>query len=243
MHTRLCVPLAVALTTGCIGVSQTRTAAPGSAGAAEVHSCRAGTRPAEDGLIDDFEDGNNQGALTGGRDGYWWPKKDTKGSTLEPEPFAPTEGGADDSGMAIRASGHTATGDATDAWGAGFGMNMLSQNGATYDASKYVGISFKAKVGDKSTRKVRFKIGDVNTHQDGGVCKTCWNHFGKDLTLTPKWKEYTVMFSEARQEEGWGDPRPSSLTPSKLIAIDWSIAGGGQDYDVWIDDVQFIECK
>jgi hypothetical protein len=236
------------LVSGCIGVSESRSAASngGTAAAAKSeapHVCRAGTKIAEDGVIDDFEDGNTQASLNAGRDGYWWPKKDAVGSTIEPEPFAPSEGGADGSEMSMHASGKTAVGDATNAWGAGFGVNFLSQKGVLYDASKYVGITFKARVDEKSTRKVRFKIGDANTHMDAGICKTCWNHFGKDLTLTTKWKEYTITFAEAQQEEGWGDPRPSSLTPSKLVAIDWSIGGGGIAYDIWIDDVAFIECK
>ena len=60
----------------------------------------------------------------------------------------------------------------------------------------------------ESTRKARFKIADINTHKDAGICKACWNHFGKDLTLTTEWKEYRVTFSGAEQEPGWGDPRP-----------------------------------
>ncbi len=228
-------------TAGCIGVSQTRTSAggPGEA-ASELKTCRAGTRVPEDGLIDDFEDGNTQSSLTGGRDGYWWPKKDESGSTIGPDPFAPSEGGADGTEMAMRAEGKTASGG--EAWGAGFGVNFTTQKGVPYDASKYVGITFKARVDEKSTRKVRFKIGDANTHKDVGICITCWNHFGKDLNLTPKWKEYIILFTEARQEDGWGNPRVAKVTPSKLVSLDWSI-GTGQDYDVWVDDVALLECK
>jgi len=220
-------------------VSAKRTVPPG---VADFKSCRAGTRPADDGLIDDFEDGNNQVNVAGGRDGYWWSAHDPKGSTLAPDPFAPSEGGADGSAMAIRATGETAVGDPTDAWGAEFGINFVSQKGGLYDASKYVGISFKARVDDKSTRMVRFKIGDVNTHPDAQMCKTCWNHFGKDMTFTPKWKEYTVLFADARQEPGWGDPRPPSITPNKLTSLDWTVKAG-QTYDLWIDDVTFLDCK
>jgi hypothetical protein len=231
--------LALSLLSGCIGVSEKRAPPPG---VADFKSCRAGTRPADDGLLDDFEDGNNQATLAGGRDGYWWSAHDTAGSTLGPDPFAPSEGGADGSAMALRATGTTAAGNPTDAWGAEFGINFLSQKGALYDASKYAGISFKARVDEKSTRTVRFKIGDVSTHPDGQICKTCWNHFGKDMTFTPRWKEYVVLFSDARQEAGWGDPRPASITPNKLISLDFTIKGG-QSYDLWIDDVTFLDCK
>jgi hypothetical protein len=233
-------PVTGALASGCIGVSANR-GTPGAIGGnpADLAVCRSGVRPADDGLIDDFEDGNTQSALEAGRDGYWWPKKDDNGSTLEPTPFAPSEGGAGGSEMAMHAKGITASGDG--AWGAGFGVNMLGHG--LYDASKYAGIVFKAKAGEGSTHHVRFKIGDVNTHKDGNVCsKSCWNHFGKDLSLTTEWKEYRVLFSEARQEDFWGDPRPPAVTPSKLVAIDWSI-GTGQPYDIWVDDVAFVVCK
>jgi hypothetical protein len=228
------------LACGCIGVSEKRVIAGAVGGAGtDVKSCRAGTRLADDGAIDDFEDDNMQLTLEGGRDGYWWPKRDQAGSTLDPTPFAPSDGPGDGSEIAMHASGKTATGEG--AWGAGFGVNLVSE-GTFYDASRYAGISFRAKVAPGASTSVRFKIGDVNTHQDGHICKACWNHFGKDLILTTKWKEYRVLFSEVRQEPYWGDPRPLSVTPSKLVSIDWSI-GTGRDYDVWIDDVAFLDCK
>ena len=52
----------------------------------------------------------------------------------------------------------------------------------------------------------------------------------------------SATFSEARQEEGWGNPRPANIVPGKLIAMDFSI-GPGQPYDLWIDDVTFLDCK
>jgi hypothetical protein len=233
--------LVLAGASGCIGVSQTRTSA-GKPGPADSQTCRLGTRPADDGLIDDFEDENTQMTVIAGRDGYWWTKQDGKGSTIGPDPFIPSEGGADGSGLALRAMGKTTVGEPQVCWGAGFGVNFLTRQDAVYDASKYVGISFKAKVGDKSTRQIRFAIGDVNTHPNAGVCKVCWNHFSKDLIVTNQWKEYRVLFSEVQQQAGWGDPRPASLTPSKLMSIDWSISGG-QAYDLWVDDIQFLVCK
>ena len=62
------------------------------------------------------------------------------------------------------------------------------------------------------------------------------------MTLTNQWKEYKVLFTEARQEPYWGDPRPVAVTPSKLISIDWSI-GPSQVFDLWVDDVRFLECQ
>jgi hypothetical protein len=224
---------------GCIGVSQNRTAGSTLA-AADVGSCRLGTRPADDGLIDDFEDENTQISAVAGRNGYWWTKHDEHGSTIGPDPFMPSEGGVD-AGLALRAIGKTAIGG-PEAWGSGMGINLLTRQNAVYDASKYVGISFKAKVGEGSTRQVRFAIGDMNTHPNSGICKVCWNHFNKMLTVTNQWKEFRVLFSEVQQDAGWGDPRPAALTPGKLVSMDWTITGG-QVFDLWLDDIQFLVCK
>lgn len=236
---------------GCIGVSRPRvrassTATAGSPPISETVLARSGvkvcaggvTRPADDGDLDDFEDRNNQLTPLSGRDGYWWTKKDDKGSTAEPKVLAPSPGGADGSSRAIHVWGRTATGDG--AWGAGVGVNFSTHG--PYDAERYAGISFKAKVGPDSTRNFRFKIGDINTHADGALCTVCWNHFGKDLELTTEWQEYKILFSSVKQEEGWGRPRPPALLPGKLISIDWSI-GTGQLYDLWVDDVTFLDCQ
>ncbi len=225
------------VTLGCIGVSQSLSHSSGPIG--EPRSCPALTMPAPDGLIDDFEDGNTQLAPQDGRDGYWWTGTDEKGSAFLNADLGPVEGGGSGSSKAIHVYGKTS--DAPEAWGINFGANFSSAG--LYDAKRYVGIEFRAKVGTAdASRRVRLKIGDVNTHPDFGVCKDCWNHFGKDISLSTEWKEYTVLFSGVRQAEGWGDPRPSHITVNQLFSLDFSV-GPGQAFDIWIDDVRFLTCK
>lgn len=242
MH-KIALYAAALLGTGCIGVSQ------GGGGAAakgpvafKAHEslkvCKNGVRLAADGLLDDFEDGNTQLMELDGRNGYWWKAHDPDGSTIGPEDSTPRPEGVNGS-MALYMTGQTAS--AEGAWGVNFGANFTNEK-TTYDASKYAGIVFKAKAGPNSTKKVRFKIGDVNTHQDMGVCTNCWNHFGKDIELTEDWKQYTVLFSEVRQAPGWGDPRPPSLTPAELYSFDFSIDKSAT-FEIWVDDVAFVECK
>jgi Carbohydrate binding domain (family 11) len=226
---------------GCIDASQRMAQCPtGPAAAGDapaVSACSKGIRPAEDGLIDDFEDDDNQVTKAGGRDGYWFLSHDPNGSTIGPAPLKWSPGGADGSSKAVHVSGQTSS--ENGAWGSQLGTNLLSEG--MYDASKYGGISFKAKIGANSTKKVRFKVGDVNTHPDGHVCKTCWNLFGKDMNLTTDWKEYTITFAEMKQEAGWGEPHPS-IEPSKIMSINWSV-GPGQAFDLWVDDLKFFECQ
>lgn len=232
----------VLLATGCVGKSAVRTAA--ESGKSDLPRCKKGVAPAVDGLIDDFEDGNNQVAMMGERDGYWWVSTDKLGTkvTDPPEGFRPSEGGANGSSMAGRVVGHT-VGGGDQAWGVEFGGNFLSAKSDLYDGGRYVGISFKAKAPGKGLKSVRFNLTDVNTHPDGSVCTTCWNHFRKDLNLTQDWKEYRILFNELQQRPGWGNPRPDHVTPGKLVAATFAVGGVESDFDIWLDDLQFLECK
>ncbi len=232
----LCGLTTFLLGTACVGVSAHRSQPPDPS---DVTTCFGQIVPAgPDGLLDDFEDGNNQLAAREGRGGYWWRSADSSGSGFLTPDVQPVAGGAAGSKLAQHQAGKTASGG--EAWGVNFGANFVTAG--LYDASKYVGLRFRAKVGPGSTRNVRLKIGDVNTHPSAGPCKTCWNHFGKDLSLTEEWREYQVLFAGLQQAEGWGDPRPSSVSPNKLFSLDFTV-GPGQSFDVWVDDLEFLTCK
>jgi hypothetical protein len=228
---------------GCIGVSRAKadTSAPSSAALA---ACPGGLVPAADGNIDDFEDGNNQGNPEGGRDGYWYTSNDGQGSVFEipVEGFATAEGGADGSTTAVHIKGTTASGG-DQTWGVELGLNFLSNQGEQYDGSKYKALYFKAKLGTKEAeKKVRVSLADVNTHPSGGVCAGCYNHFNGNIELGPDWKAYTLAFEDLRQRAAWGKPRPAHLTAEKLVNLNYQI-GGGKPFDMWIDDLGFLECK
>src|SRR5262249_15005127 len=119
------------------------------------------------------------------------------------------------------------------------GFNFTEPKGP-YDASAYKGLSLRAKSGSASTRVVRIKVGDVNTAPEGKVCKTCYNDFGVDLTLTDEWTEYSIPFKAMTQQPGWGDPRPKAIDVSQLFGVQFAESQPGATYDVWIDDVQFV---
>jgi hypothetical protein len=227
----------------CVGVSQQK-ADPTAPSEAVMSACPGGLLPAGDGNIDDFEDGNNQTNVEGGRDGYWYTAKDNQGSAYEipAGEFATSEGGEEGSTTALHIKGTTASGG-DQAWGIELGMNFLNSQGDFYDASKYEALAFKAKLGSKDVdKKVRVSLADVNTHPNGGVCSACYNHFNSTIELTPEWKEYTLAFNDLKQREGWGQPRPANVTPAKLVNINFQI-GSGKPFDVWLDDLKFLECK
>jgi hypothetical protein len=235
--------LSSVLLAGCVGVSQQK-ADPTAPSEAVLSACPGGLVPAADGNIDDFEDGNNQTNVEGGRDGYWYAAKDNQGSSFEipSGEFSTSEGGDEGSTTALHIKGTTSSGG-DQAWGIELGMNFLNSQGDFYDASKYEALTFKAKLGSKDVdKKMRVSLADVNTHPTGGVCTACYNHFNSTIELTSDWKEYTLAFKDLKQREGWGQPRPANVTAAKLVNINFQI-GGGKPFDVWLDELKFLECK
>lgn len=205
---------------------------------AVAKTCSSGVRRAADGLIDDLEDGDSRAAPFGSRTGYWWvAKADHAVVSVPAGAFASSDGGAAGSKKIARFAGKT---DGQDQWGAALGLNFI-ESGAFYDASKYAGVGFKIKA-TKPNLAVRVKLPDVNTVPDGGVCKTtCWNSFGKDLTVGPEWQDIVVLWSDLAQQPDWGSPRPPAVTTTQIKNVEWAV-NQGVDFDIAVDDVHFVEC-
>jgi endoglucanase len=198
-----------------------------------------------EGLIDDCEDGNNQGKVVEGRGGYWYTFADQFGTTVTPEAgakggtFAMSPGGVNGSKYAARAQGQVTQGQIV--FGA-LGLNLVDPKGP-YDASRYKGVAFWAKKGPGSYGVVRFKVPDISTDGDGGVCKECFNDFGADITLTEAWQHFVFPFKKLRQLPDWGTPRPHAIKPDKLFGLQWQVNKPGANFDIWVDDVEFIGCE
>jgi endoglucanase len=190
--------------------------------------------------IEDGEDNNNQVIVQDGRNGYVYTYN-SEGSTVEPAGggvFSMTPGGANGSQYALHMSGQLAN---TSLVYAAMGMNFVNPKGP-YDASKYQGISFFAKKGPGSVSKVRVKVSDKNTDPDGGVCGACSNDFGMVISLSEEWQKFIVPFGALRQESGWGNPRPRSVSPEAAFAIQFAVNEKGKAFDVWVDDLAFTGC-
>ncbi len=192
--------------------------------------------------IEDGEDNNNQVLVQDGRSGYVYTFADSTGTTIDPVgggQFSMTAGGANGSRFALHINGQLSSAAAVYA---AMGMNFADPKGP-YDASKYQGISFFAKKGPGSTSKVRVKLSDKNTDPDGGVCGACSNDFGMQLTLTEDWQKFIVPFSALRQESGWGNPRPRSVDPQAVYAVQFQVNEKNKPFDVWVDDLAFTGCQ
>ncbi len=205
-----------------------------SSGACSTPACTATIA-----LIDNFEDGNNQVSLLDGRNGPLYTYADTAGSTITPaagSTFAPATGGNGGSARAAHFSGTLAGGSSVFA---GFGADFLAPK-ALYNGSKYTGISFFAKKGSSTAGSaVRVKVPDRNTDPTGGVCTSCFNDFGSDLTLTTTWTKFTIPFSSMIQLAGWGAPRPAHVDPTGILSVQFQVTAPGAAYDIWIDDLTF----
>lgn len=193
-----------------------------------------------DAIIEDAENGDDQIIVVEGRSGYVYTYVDELGSSIEPggDAYQPGWPGAHKSRSAIHIKGKLAAGEAY----AGVGFAMVDGD-KPYDVSKYKGVSFLAKAGEGSTTSMRFKMPDVNTDPKGGKCSECYNDFGIDFAVTNEWTRYTVMFSDLKQGEGWGNPNPLALEVSSVLGMQWQTAASGKDYDLWIDDVSFVGCE
>jgi hypothetical protein len=194
-----------------------------------------------DAKIEDGEDNNNQVLVQDGRSGYIYTYADSEGTTIAPAGggvFSMSPGGANGSQYALHMSGQLGGGSVVFA---AMGMNLADPKGP-YDASKYQGISFYAKKGPGSTGKVIIKMSDKNTDPDGGVCAACSNDFGMRLSLSEEWQRYIVPFKALRQESGWGNPRPRSVDPEAVFAVQFQVREKGKPFDVWVDDLAFTGC-
>lgn len=226
--------LAMTVAAGCVPPGAKVTTGPGEMALKEC---------GPEGVIDDFEDNNNQITVVGERGGYWYTYADDKGSTIWPEQgdkggtFTLVEGG-NNSKYAVEMKGKLAPQSIVYA---AMGLNFLDPK-EPYDASKFVGITFFAKRSATSTGKLVVKLPDGSTDPDGGVCKACYNDYGTVLTVGEQWQRYVLPFRDLKQEPDWGVPRKPHITPSKLFAIHWEAKSSGAEFDFIVDDVAFI-CK
>jgi len=183
--------------------------------------------------IDDFEDGDNQLIVQGGRDGYWYTYADTAtgpGTVLCP--MLGSIGGGFYPSKNDNLVGNTSpwvarfNGGPFSTWGAGMGLNL--ENGTSnYDLTQgglYTGIMFDVKAA--TTNAVRFKVPD--NQADGSD-----NH-GYTFNPTTGWTTQSRLFTNMPQE-GWGTA--TTFSPQTASALQWQY-GTGVAFELWVDNVR-----
>jgi hypothetical protein len=185
----------------------------------------AGTEP----QIDDFEDGDDELRPLEGRAGFWrWAREiDAPGTApaLIPVPRP-------DATRTNRLAQHVKGGQLLD-WGAAVEFDFRP---ACYDASKYVGVSFQARGPGRIYLAPRER--SVIPIAEGGSCEVdCHNPHVAKIELESGWRTYQVRWTELRQR-GIGKP---ALDPSRLHSLAFLIRPEDTPYDVWLDDLRFLQ--
>jgi endoglucanase len=193
-------------------------------------------------LIDDAEDGDAKVVQHDGRSGIVSSVIDPDsalvvGPTGSPRRPLPILGGANGSRCAWNLRGTLSNRPIAFA---ALGINMTNPK-AFYDASRFAGISFYARRSAGTSARVRVSVSDWNTDSDGGVCTKCFNYFGQEIELSETWTRYTLPFESLRQLPGWGVPRPRQIDPSRIFQMMFGVLDRGAPFDVWLDDVAFME--
>lgn len=224
----------------------------GSGGSSVAGSSGAGGAVALD-LIDDLEDGNAaiRVVSTPTRDGIWDTANDMSAGGMQTPPpsmFSPIALGRDVPYAGDKYAAYT-QGSGFGTYGAFMNVTMRSwpdyAMAPTYDASGYVGLSFWAKVGPRSTSSVRVRFVSADTDPRGGKCKTagstgqlCYNHFYEDVPLRTSWARYQIRFSDFVQGNS-GEIFPA-VNLGQMYGLEFYFLSG-TNFEVWIDDLSFIK--
>ena len=199
-------------------------------------------------LIDDMEHSDGSILSACGRQGYWYTYNDaTSGGTQTPvaaTPFMPSviQGGRTlgDGGASAHAARTYGNGFTT--WGAGMAFDLNSPGAGTklpYNATRYSGITFWARVAAATQTSLRVNIPEVATDPLGNVCAPkCSDHFGKTLILTDSWEQYSLSFAADVTQSGWGTV--AVFDKSSLLGVQFQAAASAT-FDIWIDDIAFLE--
>lgn len=186
-------------------------------------------------LIDDLEDGNSQ-LKQPTYNGYWFAAADTS----EGEGMIDPQGGDETSGVTRldeqRGDSTRAmhfSGDWDGGWGAAIGFS-LDQYDAAIDASPYSGISFWVRT-DVPGTEVKLQI-LLKTVTDGAD----YEYLLSDLhTLNADWQQISVLFDDLAQPT-WAEDLVT-FDPRTLYKIQFQFVEGQGQFDLWIDDIWFIE--
>ena len=234
--------------TGSGGAGAGAGGTSGSAGTAVCPDANEAIDPTA--LIDDMEDQNEGLARVSDRNGSWWTgRDDTPGATIQPsDPVLPEmiPGGRCGSRYAMHV-----TGQGFNDWGAslGLGFRYAMQPDGTWgadpvDAHTRTGVTFWARIGDTSTDRVRFNLGDVHSAPAGGLCQVggppgtgCYSTFGVYLTaLGTSWRRYKIPFAGLTQLP-FG-LQADAVDTERLYDIAFAFDSGAI-FDLWIDDLEF----
>ena len=81
-------------------------------------------------------------------------------------------------------------------------------------------------------------------HRPGTTGTPCYDHVGSSLSFGAAWRQYAVKFSDLAQLGTGYHPADGKLKGKELMAVEWALPGGStKTFEIWIDDVQFMNCE
>jgi hypothetical protein len=192
-------------------------------------------------LIDDMSSDNGLILMTEGRNGVWFAFNDGTGTVTPaqaslilpvaltpPQTFSPW--GTSQYAMRFYGSGFTQG-------GGGIGMYFLTPR-ASYDASRFKGIQFWARIGATGdTGLLTVEFPSAKTSTAGGICTVCNVNFKTTVALSTAWASYTVPFAQTQQSPS-AAPHLTSLDTGELYSVIFEV-GNNVTFDVYIADVAF----
>ncbi len=190
--------------------------------------CSVVVASGQDGLIDDFEDGDEWLRVADGRNGNWYLVHDGTGQLQQSAPPQP-ESGAPGGGYAMHVQG-----SGFSEWGAALGVDLRDQ-GALYDPRpSYSGLRFWAA--GQGRLRVIFMQGDLDPAHPCGSCDPqatqCGGFYSQEVQLVAAGVTHDISFEQLQAQ---GGPVPLS---TELISIQFE-APPPDDIDFWLDDVRF----
>jgi hypothetical protein len=106
-----------------------------------------------------------------------------------------------------------------------------------YNAENAAGLSFLAK----GSGTFDVNIADDNSTYGTGHCNTCVP-FTAPIQLSDTWTRYTILFDGVQQSPYWGD-QFVQLDRSAIHQISWINITPAKQFDIWIDNVEWVGCE
>ncbi len=224
------------------GSSGIDTADPTTDPSMDTSDPDTGIEPDPQNVVDDLEDGDPLIYGANGRQGAWYTYNDASmGGVQTPagdEPFAPVEGGP----MPSLFMAHT-DGSGFGVWGAGLGFDLNNAGDEMggpgvrmrYDGTGFTGIGFNAR---GTPLRMKVLVEAIVPTATGGTCESatdCEDAHGVIVPLTEEWAQYTIDFTELRQE-GWGVA--AEFDVATLMAVQFQVSAN-TEFDFDIDNVFF----
>jgi hypothetical protein len=195
-------------------------------------------------MIDDFEDGNLDINVAGGRVGHWYNYDDSTDGmnqiavvTLDPTTERHTTlAGESKMAMRVQATGYTR-------WGSGYSADL--GGGSVYDVSAYTGLVFWTKNLTSTAISIKVALQDANNDPRGRRCDksedaptdtACYDDFAQNVTLLPgDWQIHLLPFWSL-QQGGFGLKVPTGLATHEVYSLPVG-DNFGATYDYLLDDI------